>query len=353
MLKNSAPILQIVPRTPGGHDGVGDYAARLAEQLKADFGRETRFAVAPLESISQSQCADSDIILHYANYGYHTRGVPTQLPSILAQLKQRCRRKLLTIFHELYASAPPWRSAFWLQPWQKSIARSIARISDACLVSSETMRDTLQRLAPGRPISVHPVISTLGEPDFSPPQFVRRDSHRWAIFGGTHLLQRSLQSFRQRIAVIPDFFSARELFLLGGSDTNALRNELDQIRGVTCHYHPAIDASAASEILSSCSFAWIDYFRQRDVPTAVILKSGSFASYCAHGVIPILPHHGSPVALRGDQLPGPYFVEANRTHLPAFAERAKVSADIYEWYRRHASVELLAKAIAALLHVKQ
>lgn len=360
-------ILQIVPRAPGLFDGVGDYAYRLAEQLRSDFELETTFAAAASCSVPRIRNFDvvslhamtererpacRDIVLHYVNYGYHKRGVPFRLPALLQRLKKVCGGRLITILHELYASSPPWQSAFWLQPLQKSIARKIVRISDGCVVSSEVMRDMLLQLAPEASISIHPVVSTLGEPTFSLDQFVGRDPQRWAIFGGTHLVRRSLNSFRLRLKAIAGAFAPREVFVFGGSDDKTVRETLDQIDGIDFHYRPAIDATDASETLSSCSFGWIDYFHRPTIPSAVILKSGSFASYCAHGVIPVLPHIHSPIALRGDPLPGPYFVDANQTHLPAIADRAKISAGIYEWYRRNASVEGLAKTIASLLQIK-
>jgi hypothetical protein len=366
-VKTYGRLLQIVPCAPGSNEGVGDYALKLAERLRSDYEKETIFAAAVVTSVSrienfdvvpllataEGECANChDIVLHYVNYGYQKRGIPVQLPPLLRRMRRICAGRLITIFHELYASAPPWRSGFWLQPKQKSIAREIAQLSDACVVSSETMRDLLQRLSPASKIAVHPVISTLGEPALSTDQFVRRDPHRWVIFGGTYLLQRSLKTFRDRLSVIPEAIAPRELYVLGGSESATIRNNLGQIRGVTCHYHPAIEAGAASEILSSCSFGWIDYFRQRNVPTATILKSGSFASYCAHGVIPIFPREGSAIVLQGDQMPGPYFVESNRAHLPSLSDRAETSARIHEWYRRNASIEHLAKGVATLFQLK-
>jgi hypothetical protein len=335
-------VLQIVPQLPGSQDGIGDYAVRLAEYLRTEHGRESIFVAQPIGSVKPS----AHIILHYVNYGYHTRGLPAHLPGLVAEWKKACAGKLLTVFHEIYASSSPWRSAFWLQSWQKSIARQIARISDACIVSSETMRDMLLRLAPAATVSVHPVISTIGEPSFPLAQFVRRDPHRWVVFGGTHLLQRSFRSLRERMAAIPDTFVPLELFLVGGEENKVLRKERNELSGIACHYHPATEAAVASEILSSCCFGWIDYFHRSSVPTDVILKSGSFASYCAHGIIPIFPHDGSSIALQGDRMPGPYFVAANRSSLPAPAERANIASDIHEWYRRHGSVTHLAQAIA-------
>jgi len=58
------------------------------------------------------------------------------------------------------------------------------------------------------------------------------------------------------------------------------------------------------------------------------------------------------IALGNDRLPGPYFVEAGRANLPRESERGKIAAEIYGWYRRNASVERLAKGIAAALEIK-
>ena len=349
-LKERSIILQILPQKPQAREGVGDYALRLAQQLQTHCGVETKFAAPPLAA---NQCADyAGIVLHYVNYGYHSRGIPKELPEQVRKLKATTRGRLLTIFHELYASGPPWESAFWLQPRQKSIAREIARASDASIVSSETMRAMLRRLASAAGILVHPVISTLGEPTLSTSQLVRRNPHRWVIFGGTELLQRSLRTFSERFTRIRKDVSPEELYLLGGNENPKIRRACDALRSVHCHYRPMIEADAASEILSSCSFAWIDYFRQRGVPNDVILKSGSFASYCAHGVVPVFAARGSAINVEGDQMPGPFFVTAGDSSLPSPAEREKVSAAIYEWYQRHAAVEHLARSIKEFLQLK-
>jgi hypothetical protein len=368
-LKSISTILQIVPRVPGSHDGVGDYALKLAERLKTDYGRETVFAVAApttvkyaadfsilgqLDSISEKQCREQscgDIILHYVNYGYQNRGVPFRLPQILRRLRRSCGGQFVTIFHELYASTPPWQSAFWLQPLQKSLARNIARISDVCVVSSEVMGDALQRLVPETLISVHPVISTFGEPLLSTDQLAGRDPHRWVICGGRHLVERSVQSFISRMSAIPSSFSPRELFVLGGNDSGIVRAELDKLTGIACRYLPAIEVEVASGFLSSCAFGWIDYFRQLDVPAAAVLKSGSFAAYCAHGVIPVFPSAGSAIALQTDQLPGPYFVNEERDSLPSKSELPKIARETYEWYRRNVASQHLAKGIATALAI--
>ena len=143
-MKISGQILQIVPRAPGSHDGIGDYALTLAKQLTTRHGRKTVFVMAerwaaseaegfeilsPLDAIDDERCRDCGIeaiILHYVNYGYQKRGVPLSLPALLRKLRSASGGRLVTIFHEVYASGPPWKSAFWLRPMQIRIAREIA-----------------------------------------------------------------------------------------------------------------------------------------------------------------------------------------------------------------------------------
>ncbi|MEP6685894.1 MAG: hypothetical protein ABJB22_03880 [Verrucomicrobiota bacterium] len=366
-MNNSSLILQIVPRAPGSHDGVGDYALTLAKQLMTHHGRKTVFAMAerpavseiedfeilsPLEAIDDERCRDRGIeaiILHYVNYGYQDRGVPLSLPPLLRKLRRACGGPFVTVFHEIHASGPPWKSAFWLRPLQIRIAREIAEISATCVVSSETTRDQLHRIAPQARIVVHPVISNFGEPDLSPPQFAGRDQHRWAICGGTHLVERSLRSFLRRVPSIPGRFSPRDLFVFGGKESAIVRKTLDKIAKIKCHYSPQVEVSLATGILSFCAFGWIDYFDRANVPTAAILKSTTFAAYCAHGVIPVFPEAGSEIALDGDRLPSPCYVAQDRTDLPAESEREKISHEIYTWYQRRASSERLAAGIAAAL----
>jgi len=349
MVDSAPDVLQIVPKIPGDRDGVGDYALSLARILLADFGITTSFAVASeLESSGKNH---EHVILHYVNYGYQKRGVPFGLLSSLRNLRRNSRGRFVTVLHELYASGPMWRSAFWLQPFQRHIARSIAQISDLCLVSSETMLNQLRALWPNVCAEVHPAFSNFGEPSLLSDQFSNRNPHRWVICGGTALIERSLRSFRAILNKIPEFFSPRELLVLGGSDNPATRSLLVDLANVRVDYRSEIDAGEASQVLSTCSFGWLDYFHRADVPSDVILKSSAFGAMCAHGVIPVFPHRGSPIAIDGNALPGPYFIDAQLVELPRANDREKIASQIYQWYQRHASSEHRARAIARALGI--
>jgi hypothetical protein len=254
---------------------------------------------------------------------------------------------LVTAFHELYASGPPWTSAFWLRPVQIHLAKSVACLSDECIVSSDNFFSELKRMVPDARVQLHPVPSGLEEPSLSSNQIVHRDPHRWAIVGGTALVQRSLRSFRRLIRRIPDSIAPRTLFVLGGNENPVTRSLVVDL-AVQSDYHPRIAAIEASEILRTCSFAWFDYFHRPDVESSVILKSSAFAAACAHAVIPVFPHRGSAISLGSDRLPGPFFVEPDRSEIPDAHGRAEIASDIYDWYQRHSSSESLVQAIASI-----
>ena len=329
-MNNDCTILQIVPRAPGSHEGVGDYAGILSVRLEEHSGYRTIFATAAdLRRRDWRAPAAMAVVLHYVNYGYDPRGVPLWLPRKLEEI-QGGGVPLITIFHELYAESSWRRSAFWLQPWQKRIARMIAERSTLCLVSSAILADQLRGLVGESRILVRPVISTFGEPKLTSEQISNRSPQRWVICGGTELILRSLKSFPGK----------GELYVVGGSERSEIRSALDKER-----YLPNVEAKRASLVLSSCSYGWLDYFESSDVPTAAILKSTAFAAYCAHGVIPVFPLSGSRIALGDDALPGPFHFG----NLPTESVRPEVAQATYDWYGRNASSAHLAATVAEAL----
>src|SRR2546430_1297183 len=136
-------VLQIVPRVSDNPDGVTDYALNLARNLSSEYRLTTVFAAAERSRISEKEGfkitpmgeggapreRPARVILHYVNYGYQKRGLPFSSLPVWRALRQSCRGRFLVIFHELFASGPPWKSEFWVHPLQKKIARDVARYS--------------------------------------------------------------------------------------------------------------------------------------------------------------------------------------------------------------------------------
>jgi len=363
MASDADVVLQIVPRVSDNPDGVTDYALNLAKALLTQYRLRTVFAaaepsqisekegfkIAPIAGGSLSRDKPARVILHYVNYGYQKRGLPFSLLPILRRVHESCRGRFLVILHELFASGPPWKSEFWLQPLQKKIARDVARLADARLVSSESMRQMFEQLAPGLDVVVHPVPSAFGEPVINPVQLRERDNHRWLICGGTELIERSLRSFLRIAGAIPANVAPRSLVVLGGMENSRVRQLLKTLPDIDCEYYSAVSPEAAWQILSTCAFAWLDYFTAGTANPDLLLKSSSFANVCAHAVVCVTPHAMAPISLEGDLLPGPFAIARGEVKMPSGNDRPDVARAIYDWYHRHASVASLSRVVAEKL----
>ena len=174
-------VLHIVPHLPPPYEGVGTYAAALAGALGGDArflvcdpawsgggngaraipARTAADLLAAIEATGETGTA----LLHYANYGYQRRGCPEWLVAGLG----RWGGRLVTIFHEVWASGPPWRSSFWLRPIQRRLAATLARRSESLATTLEIYAGMLRPWSHGREIAVLPVFSTVGEPAAAPP----------------------------------------------------------------------------------------------------------------------------------------------------------------------------------------
>lgn len=361
-------VLQIVPHQPGTFDGVGDYALNLARALAADHGITTTFLVAGKTSVTSIEGYAvisgldrgeagalaqkyGDVILHYVNYGYQARGVPFSLRAFVKELRSQLRGRWVTMFHELYASGPPWKSAFWLRPLQVRIARDMIDASTACVVSNTPIEAAIHAYDPRKKVYLAPVMSNFGEPELS--GFAAASPKRWAICGGTALIARSLALFEQLHPLIPESFAPERLDVIGGREEISIRARLDRLRrsrpGLSCDYNPEMSAELASDILRQSSFGWIDYFGAGKMWPAMVLKSSAFAAFCAHGVVPILSHREGPIAINGDALPGPYYITPEAINFPAPEQLRETQQKIYAWYHAHGGSYRLARVYAEAL----
>src|SRR5947207_8593791 len=302
-------VLQIVPHLPGTFDGVGDYALNLAQGLSADYGIRTTFLVAGKTSATSKDgyavisglnanagaelARDHEhVILHYVNYGYQARGVPFLLRAFVKQLRSQLRGKWVTTFHELYASGPPWKSAFWLRPFQVRIARYLIDASTSCVVSNAPIEKAIHAHAADKKVHLVPVMSNFGEPELI--HFGTASPRRWAICGGTALIARSLSSFGQLHRRIPEAFAPEHLDVVGGRENASISAVLDRLRrscpDLAVHHYPEVGVDLASEVLRQSSFGFIDYFGAGKVWPGMLLKSSALSVLVALGVITVAAH---------------------------------------------------------------
>ncbi len=365
---NPLRLLSIIPRVPPVTDGVGDYGLALATALRKVSGIESEFVVGDpawdgpaevegfqvrrLASRSSQELLDllerkdeadrSTLLLHYEGYGYATRGCPLWLVAALERWKlARAGRTLMIIFHELYATGPPWTSSFWLSSAQRSLTTRLVRLSDQWMTSLELYSKLVRRLSTDQTARAYnlPVFSTIGEPAIASPLSERR--RRLVVFGTRG---RRVEVYRRSAAElnrICDRLGVTEILDIGRAVEFDFAIELDTPVTV-CGELPGAEVS---RLLLDSVAGVIDY------PAFILGKSSIFAAYCAHRVIPIVATSGNSKPADGLEAGRHYWladVESERLDLDA---GQMIADNAFAWYQTH-NLSTHAKTLAACLNGK-
>ncbi|HJX28640.1 MAG TPA: glycosyltransferase family 1 protein [Thermoanaerobaculia bacterium] len=324
-------VVQIVPSLPPPLEGVGSYALSLAAALRSHCGIESSFVAAATlpaktpEALRAALEPGATALLHYVGYGYHPRGCPDWLVDGLEGWKGR----LVTVFHEVWATGPPWTSSFWLSPRQRRLAGRLARRSDGLLTSMTLYRRRLLRHSPGREVVVMPVFSTVGEPAQLP--LIELRAPRLVLFGGPGTRSRAYRHLRADLEHTCEALGLAEIQDIGPST----KGVPDTIAGRPVRRLGPLPDAEVSRLLLEAAAGFVAY------PAPFLAKSTIFAAYCAHGMLPVSAWHRPR---RKVEPPPPFWrpVEAVRDSVQEVADRARA------WYSPH-SIDRCAAAYRELL----
>lgn len=353
-------LLQITPSLPRPSEGVGSYSLALGSALGGIDGSGSHFVVGdPLwltraradafTSVVSSRTshallqvmrtrldtARSGVLIHYVNYGYARRGCPWWLIRGLARFRARSPgQKLVTVFHEVYAFGPPWRSSFWLWPVQRHLAAQLARLSDGIVTSLERYAAILRRWRPDTPIRLLPVFSTVGEPRAA-SQLSQREP-LLVVFGGQGVRRRAYTAYRSELEA-----ACRALEIGGVIDIGPpVESATTTIGGRAVRRLGILPAEEVGAWLQRARAGFIAY------PTGFLGKSTIFAAYAAHGVIPVVAwdrHQPDESARQWLE-----YVPARELNVSDRARAAEVATAATAWYEGH-SLAKQAELFAGLL----
>ncbi len=340
-------IVQITSRLPPSVNGVGDYANLLAGTLNEKHGVETEFLVTeprseqrttiPSGSIFQledrssaslsrwleTNFEDSTVILHFVGYAYHKRGCPFWLVNGLEQWKRRKpQQKLIVMFHELFATGPVWSSSFWLSPIQRYLVQRLALTADQCVTSMVAYAKKIGQLAPKHSgkVIVLPVFSNVGEP--SSIALLSDRLPELIIFGGGNWLSNARSEQLLNLERICESLRLERIVIIGKSV------QLDWQGRVPIEATGVLSADEVSERLKAARVGYLDYF------PGYLAKSGVFAAYCSHGLLPIFPNP-NPSELDGVRH-GETYLTVNDVVAGVSSEQCEaVAMSAREWYSRH------------------
>lgn len=342
-------IISIVPNLPPAIDGVGDYAFNLARQISKDFGIQTHFIVGnpngidateiegfPISQVTAYSAANllsllpnntqeaATVLLHYVGYGYAKRGCPVWLVNGLEKWRRASNNRLVTMFHEVYATGPIWASSFWLSPVQKNLAVRLSKLSDRCLTSKQGYAQMLLKLSQGKQTQIPtlPVFSNIGEPEQVPPLLQR--PRRLVVFGGSSSRQRVYQRSRRALEYTCQELAIEEIVDVG----SPISLDFSSINGIPVVMMGKKTASEISTILLSSVVGFFDYH------TEYLTKSTIFAAYCAHGLIPIGTFY-SDLPSDGLEVGKHYWLADRPTGKLTLAAGVAIADNARAWYQTH------------------
>ncbi len=300
-------LIQVVPRLLPARCGVSDHAIALAEELRASFGIDSAFVVLNSDERSElpysvrycpqdqllNACVSlsgdraAAVLVHLSGYGYSADGAPELLARALDELKSDGRFRVAVFFHELYASGLPWTSAFWNARRQK---RTYRRIFEACelpVTNARVFADWLERQEVRQSalaVRCMPVFSQMGEAQQNVP-FADRDPVM-AVFGlgGTRQrVYRELNNPGDTLRQLGD--TLRQLGVEEILDVGPECGAPGAVDGIPVKRMGVLAATEIDRLFTRTAFGYLAY------PPNCLAKSGVFAAYSAHGVIPVIAQH--------------------------------------------------------------
>lgn len=313
MLKN---LTHIVPRLPPAINGVGDYCFKLwdywpetqqqwyflvsedasasqadwTEVKIAEFDKSTKGLVSALEPINAET-----VILHYVGYGYHPKGCPIWLPKALEEWKAASsERRLVVMFHELYATGKIWSSNFWVKPIAQKIIKDLILVADLWLTSCSRYQLKLVNEFAANPkqgalIPIGSNILPVEPVNFNRPwPLFQGEKLKVVIFGLAKTRLWALNVHAKFLKSLCDQGWVESITLAGSSELDAKASKkMAQHRadiGYSHLWHEAFDltASQVSQLLATQDVGLIS--NQPDILT----KSGVFAALSVHGVLSVI-----------------------------------------------------------------
>jgi hypothetical protein len=275
------------------------------------------------------------VLLEYSGYGYSKRGAPLWLARGLRKACGENEVPLVTMFHELYATGPPWTSAFWMSLVQAYVVRRIVWLSCAVLTNRVASAQWLRRyVREGIPVRARPVFSNVGEPAYL-PEFGEREPYS-VVFGGLEMKQRLYSDLS------PSW--VREMQSAGIErivDVGAPVDSPIDVHGLPIERQGLQPAQAVQDVLLRARAGLLHY------PISYLTKSGIWSSYAAHGVPPLIVSESQTTTEVSE---GEHYVHLTADEeLPSTGHLRSVGAAAWEWYQEEAKSHTTAKQVMDLL----
>jgi hypothetical protein len=366
-------LTHIIPRFAPQIDGLGDYGRLLALELGPTHGFESRCIVGdslwnrlaeentppfPVAAVRERTAAEllrllgdaETVVLHYVGYGYDRRGIPFWINQGLQKWKRSapgCR--LVVVFHELWASGPPWKTEFYTSLVQRWLCRRLHRLADAAMTSVPINVRRLDAIEPGKTV-FQPIPSNLptGASGRAPTTSGRPIDV--VAFGQEASRFRSLSTHERFLRALNEKGRLGRVRIVGkcatltGDDARLVAAFLPQDR---IEVHPDVAPEEGGRLLRA-SDLFVSFY-----PSAFLCKSGALMAALGNGCVPLLAEstNAAPLA-EGRELVACDGTDAAIDLLLRridAGELDRIAVTGRQWHDTHASWEAVVKNLVPLL----
>ena len=266
--------------------------------------------------------SDCTLAVHYVGYAYQARGCPFWLIESLRRLRSLRDFRMISVFHELYASGPPWTSTFYVAHLQRLLFRALVSLSDNVATSTRVYMRVLEQQ--GKNPSTHPVISNVGEP--VNPSELKQRANRAVVFGLPHSRRRlfessTLQSVLQKLSV-------DEVLEIGVPCSQRPPN----IAGVRWFQCGELSEKDVSESFLQSRFGLLNVFAEPPVQIWRVCR------YSAHRMVPVLlSHPDSPVE---ELKPHVHYLDSFDMDSVETTPLQRIADECWRWYVNARSLDV-------------
>lgn len=298
-------------------DGLNAYASRLAAS-------HSQLSPNPTAAIP-TECRT--LVLHYSGYGYATNGAPTALVRQCADWRTAdSQRRLLVVFHELFARQPPWRKGYWWAPLQRQLLRRLIACCDGGLSTLELHTHWLRRHGL-EPYTTLPVPSNVGE-TIAPLPLPQRGP-QLVVFGGRSQRLAAYRALNRE----PQLLEGLAITTIHDVGPPLERRPRHSKLPIQCH--GLLSEDQVAQLLRASQLGAVSY------PLPFLAKSGIFAALCAHGTLPLVLNAGRTGAIQADGLRAghtfitPAWLRAQSGPAAALTAATPIAAAAWRWYQPH------------------
>ncbi|WP_263358404.1 hypothetical protein [Acidicapsa ligni] len=298
-------LLQIVSGFKPNVDGMGDFARLIGEALWQKKSIQSHFVVyrRPNKSFDPQEilpntisyldestpaelsehlvelCAQrkfDNALVHYGAYAYSREGKPAEFGKVIEELAKKMPVSIF--FHEVQATAMPWKRAFWTFPEQRKTAMGLVRCAKVSFTSNSEYVKTLERFkVPGAVITKAPVISNVGEP--TDPRPLKERARQLVIFGQFSNRIRIYEKHRQLLEDVCKLLRIQTVVDVGSGQSPSIPST---VAGAEVKRGGWMDEQQVSVLMSDSIAGLVCYAPD------IWEKSGVIAAYQAHALVPIL-----------------------------------------------------------------